>query len=122
MTIQEIISVEESNRDKIFLYKEGIFLKAYDRSAFLFFYYIKNYAIKSKYYKNVNLQVRSLGFPASSFDTVLRNRFSYSHEENKIVISDIEPIDLDDYELWTKETGEKPIEKYLKVIYKAKKL
>jgi len=34
MTFREIISLEESNTDSIYLYREGMFMKAYERSAF----------------------------------------------------------------------------------------
>jgi hypothetical protein len=43
MTIEQIVKVESDNTDKIYLYREGLFLKAYNRSAFLFLKYGRNY-------------------------------------------------------------------------------
>ena len=34
MTFHEIISRESQNEDSIYLYREGMFMKAYERSAF----------------------------------------------------------------------------------------
>jgi hypothetical protein len=34
MTFREIIGREEQNTDSIWLYREGMFMKAYERSAF----------------------------------------------------------------------------------------
>ncbi len=34
MTFHEIISRESQNVDSIYLYREGMFMKAYERSAF----------------------------------------------------------------------------------------
>ena len=34
MTFLEIISLEDSKTDSIYLYREGMFMKAYERSAF----------------------------------------------------------------------------------------
>ena len=36
MTTKEIFSAETANTDKIILYKEGIFYKAYEKSAYAF--------------------------------------------------------------------------------------
>ena len=65
MTFKEIISCEESNADSIYLYREGIFMKAYERSAFFAHTLIHEFKLSKRYIKTVNMDVISLGFPVS---------------------------------------------------------
>ncbi len=58
-TIKERIEQEQSNIDKIYLYKEGIFYKAYERSAYLWVNNICNYEIKKRYVKPYREYVRN---------------------------------------------------------------
>ena len=66
MTYKEILAQEDANVDRIILHKEGIFLKAYNQSAYLFHTYVKDFRLKRKFVKTVNRWVVSLGFPESS--------------------------------------------------------
>lgn len=69
-TIKERIEQEQSNTDKIYLHKEGIFYRAYERSAYLWLNHICNYEIKKRYVKTINKVIVYLGFPMS----VLENK------------------------------------------------
>lgn len=62
-TIKERIEREQSNCDKIYLYKEGIFYRAYERSAYLWITNICNYEIKKRYVKTIDRDIVYLGFP-----------------------------------------------------------
>lgn len=64
-TIKERIEKEQSNTEKIYLYKEGIFYRAYERSAYLWMKHICNYEIKKRYVKTINRTIVYLGFPMS---------------------------------------------------------
>ena len=71
MSIQEITDIEEKNEDCIFLYKEGIFWKAYQRSAFLTVTRFRpDFMVKVKYMKCVGMKVFSVGFPTTSLSSV----------------------------------------------------
>lgn len=63
MTFREILSREEQNVDSIWLYREGMFMKAYDRSAFFAHTMIHEFKLSRRYVKTVNMDVISLGFP-----------------------------------------------------------
>ena len=63
MTFKEIISREEQNTDSIWLYREGMFMKAYERSAFFAHTLIHEFKLSKRYIKTVNMDVISLGFP-----------------------------------------------------------
>lgn len=67
MTIKEILEIENGNKACINLYKEGIFLRVYQKSAYFFTKQIKDLKVMKKFYKNVNCEVVYAGFP----DTIL---------------------------------------------------
>lgn len=74
MTLQEIIAAENCNTDRIFLYPEGVFWKAYERSAFAFVRRISRYKITKRFVKYLDTEIVSLGFPDSSRTRVLGDR------------------------------------------------
>lgn len=63
MTIAEMLESERNNTQTMMLHREGMFLKAYERSAFLAYNYIHPFKLTLKYVKNVGCNVISLGFP-----------------------------------------------------------
>ena len=105
MKIEEILKKEDTNQDKIYLYAEGIFWKAYDRSAFLFINYVKAYNVKLRHFKKLNRDVKYLGFPM----TALNNLITEEHPLHEIVkgkqliISGFETIDQVEFEKWNVE-------------------
>lgn len=66
MTQKEIYDLEKTNKDRIYLYREGIFWKAYERSAF----YLSGPGGKlkptKKFIKSVGDSIISVGFPCCS--------------------------------------------------------
>ena len=56
MVILDILELEKDNKQLI-LHKEGLFIKAYERSAYLFTKHIKEYKLTKKFYKNVKQEV-----------------------------------------------------------------
>ena len=69
MGISDILDLEQENSD-IILHKEGLFIRVYERSAYLFTKHIKEYNLTKKFYKNVKKEVVYLGFPQSSFSKI----------------------------------------------------
>lgn len=74
MTLQEIIAAENCNTDRIYLYPEGVFWKAYERSAFAFVRRISRYKITKRFIKYLDTEIVSLGFPDTSRTRVLGDR------------------------------------------------
>jgi len=69
MGIRDILESEQENT-QIILHKEGLFIRVYERSAYLFVKHIKSYKLTKKFYKNVKQEVAYLGFPQSSFSKI----------------------------------------------------
>lgn len=62
----EILSKEQENGRTIYFYREGVFYKAYEQSAYLFVKYVKPFLVKKKHIKSVNQNIVSVGFPTKS--------------------------------------------------------
>lgn len=60
MTFHEIISRESQNEDSIWLYREGMFMKSYERSAFFAHALIHEFKLSKRYIKTVNMAVIAL--------------------------------------------------------------
>lgn len=78
MTYKEIIDRENTNVDSIWLYREGMFMKAYERSAFFAHMYIHEFKLSKRYVKTVNMDVVSLGFPEQTLPKWL---YGYVYEQ-----------------------------------------
>lgn len=84
MTFKEIISREESNEDSIYLYREGMFMKAYERSAFFAHTLIHEFKLSKRYIKTVNMDVISLGFPEQTVPKWL-NGYVYEYVQEGLI-------------------------------------
>jgi hypothetical protein len=101
MTIEQIVKVESDNTDKIYLYREGLFLKAYNRSAFLFLKYGRSYEAFRKSYKVVGGEVAVLGFPSSLLSSLTFEGCGLEQaDEDFVVVACPEALDVGEYELW----------------------
>ena len=101
MTSKEIIALEASNTGCINLYKEGLFWRAYERSA---------YALCTRVhpFKAMKRQLKVLGgeplvvagFPTSSEERYLQGLSLSEKTENRITITLDTLIDLADFGKW----------------------
>ena len=69
MKIADIIKIEDNTN--IFLHNEGLFLRAYEYSAYAFIKNIKQYNAKKKFIKIVNSDIVFIGFPDSILPNIL---------------------------------------------------
>ena len=83
-TFQEIILREEHNEDSIWLYREGMFMKAYERSAFFAHTLINEFKLSKRYIKTVNMDVISLGFPEQTVPKWL-NSYVYEYVQDGLI-------------------------------------
>lgn len=100
--LSEILQNECTNTHIIYFYREGVFYKAYDRSAFLFVKHVKPFQVKKRMVKSVKQEVVSIGFPTNS----LINYFPSDkiRENGNVAEVDLEKdIDIDEFELWKNE-------------------
>lgn len=86
MKVQEILKIEKDNRTSIFLFKEGFFWRAYERSAFRFVKNIQKYSVIKRYIKCVKQDVVFIGFPLDNLDKIVKifgNTFTFPREGTK---------------------------------------
>ena len=74
MTILDKVTLQQQDTTKIFLFKEGIFYRAYNEGAFLL--KDKNYKVAVKKIKSIENEVLSIGFPVSVFEK-LKDEFVF---------------------------------------------
>lgn len=93
MKIEEILSIESTNKDHVNLFKEGIFLRAYEHSAMRFTEYVAKFKVFKKHYKIVNVDVCNLGFPYSNYKILFEkhNITRCEETEKSVVIYDCPP-------------------------------
>ena len=72
MTILDKVTLQQQDTTKIFVFKEGLFYKAYNEGAFLL--KDKNYKITVKQIKSIENEVLSIGFPISVLEKLKENR------------------------------------------------
>ena len=63
MTILDKVTLQKQDTTKIFLFKEGVFYKAYNEGAFLL--KDRDYKVVVKHIKSIENEVLSIGFPIS---------------------------------------------------------
>lgn len=100
MTIAQIVESESGNTDRIHLYREGLFLKAYNRSAFLFQKYARSFKPVKKYYKSVGADVVMLGFPSANLSAVFPDGDFESADAMHVCVACPGEINLREYEAW----------------------
>lgn len=98
-TIVQILENEQENTDRIHLYREGLFLKAYQRSAFQFHTHVKPFRAVKKFYKSTDCNVVMLGFPSSNLERVFPDGNYEQAEDGHIVVA-CPPLDERAYEAW----------------------
>jgi len=70
MTVKEIIAIELANTHSIYLLKEGMFYRAYNRSAMRMVSYLKPFKVNHKYVKTVQQEIFYVGFPCTSLASI----------------------------------------------------
>ncbi|UYI64353.1 hypothetical protein [Bacteroides ovatus] len=109
-TIVQILSTESVNTSNIYLYREGIFYKAYERSAYAFVTGVQKFMVKKKFVKCANQEVVSIGFPCDG----LYKHFTKEQvieKDNGIQVKLEQQIDVTAFEQWKHSimlTVEKP--------------
>lgn len=98
-TIIQILSAESVNTSNIYLYREGLFYKAYERSAYAFVTGVQKFMVKKKFVKCTNQEVVSIGFPSDG----LYKHFTKEQvieKDNGVQITLTQPIDIVAFEQW----------------------
>ena len=100
MTYKERIDKEDRNHNCLILYKEGIFFKAYEQSAYAFHTRIQPFQLKAKTLKDVEQPYITLGFPQSQQEKYLSG-LKIIEENPEYLIAELpEPINKDAFVSW----------------------
>lgn len=117
-TITRIIETERENYDRIHLFREGLFYKAHQHSAFMFNTRIKSFKTVKKFYKAAGCDVVMLGFPSKMLSGLFPEEIVIEEiEDGHISIPCSPHIDLEAYGQWfdsiqyapEKKKGSKPV-------------
>ena len=95
----EILSKEQENSRTIYFYREGVFYKAYEQSAYLFIKYIRPFQVKKRFVKSVKQEVTSIGFPTNSLYTYF-SKEQVVEQENEAKVELDKKVDVEDFEQW----------------------
>ncbi|MCL2561433.1 MAG: hypothetical protein FWE10_03810 [Rikenellaceae bacterium] len=98
--IIEILDIESRNTDRIHLWREGLFLRAYQRSAFLFHTRVKPFNPVKKFYKNAGCDVVLLGFPSDRLGSIFPGREAESMSDGHAVFVSEGTCDEQAYSEW----------------------
>ncbi|MCD8184878.1 MAG: hypothetical protein LUE99_19425 [Bacteroides sp.] len=99
MTVKEIIQMENSNQNTIILLREGIFWRAYEKSAYAFSMQIHPYKATRKWVIAVKQDVISLGFPVSAVENVLKDCKIVLQQEDRLIFAAL-PTVAGEFEAW----------------------
>lgn len=110
--IKEIIENERDNRDKIYLYREGLFYKAYERSAYLWVHKVCGYAVKCRYVKSVKMPVVSIGFPQNALPAKIQG-LTPTEFQGGVVIKPGGMVEDEDFDRWKQGCEPEPQSAYV---------
>ena len=68
MTKLEICAIEDANSGQVYLYPEGAFYKAYQKTAWILCTKVHPFKLSSRLLKGLEAPLLSVGFPQSSLD------------------------------------------------------
>lgn len=100
MTYAEILAIEDTNVDKIYLHRAGAFLHVFEHSAYFFHRYVHPFKLHRKFIKSVNRYVIYLEIPEAALNKWL---FSYTVREvsERLLVCDFEQrLDEVSYQNW----------------------
>lgn len=106
--IKEILQAEQKNDGSfIRLYAEGIFYKAYERSAWMACRVLHPFMVKKRAVRKVGQEVVSVGFPKTSFQKWAGERQVEDAGDESVLIHLSEdervPFDEKEFEAWKSE-------------------
>jgi hypothetical protein len=95
----DILERESLLESRIYLYREGIFWKAYQYSAYRVIQRQANLKLKKKFVKAVSCEVISLGFPDVTLERIF-DKQEIEIFEDKIICISCKELDMQAYREW----------------------
>lgn len=101
MTSREFIAAETGNTDRIILYREGLFWKAYERSAFALCSQVRPLKPTRKVLKSLNGgDLISVGFPSASETATLGDLAVIERSDDRLTVAVKRSIDEREFATW----------------------
>lgn len=101
MTSKDFIQAEAENNDRIVLYREGLFWKAYERSAYAVCTQIRAFKPTRRSLKTLSgRELVSIGFPSAAEEKVLDGVKRIETMPDRLVLSAPQPITGPEFEVW----------------------
>lgn len=101
MTSRDFIRAESANTDRIILYREGLFWKAYERSAFAVCSQIRSFKPTRRVLKALGGgDLISIGFPSASEERILAGLTRLETSPQRLVVEAPGPIVVAEFEAW----------------------
>lgn len=95
---------ESENTNEVHLWLEGMFWKAYERSAYLFVRRISGYKPYKKFVRSVGGEVVAIGFPSKSIEKLLEGRSVEYVDEKHYILNGftVDAQELRNFQMWKK--------------------
>lgn len=100
MKLSDLLMQEAPGSPDIYLYREGLFWKAYEYSAYQFVHTVRAYNPQKKWMKGLQRDIVSLGFPDRVLAEILQGRTAEQIDEKKWIIRGTEPVGEEEFENW----------------------
>ncbi len=101
MTYKEYIQSEADNVNRVCLYQEGLFWKAYERSAYILCTQVHPFKPTKKASKSLGGgEIVSVGFPVNREEHYVGALERITSEEKHLVLQAVEEIDVAAFEQW----------------------
>lgn len=101
MTSQDFIRAEAENTDRIILYKEGLFWKAYERSAYILCMQVRPFKPTKKSLKSLGGgEIVSVGFPWKHEEKHIGTLERLESGDERLTLAAASAIDPADFEKW----------------------
>lgn len=104
------LQLETVNTGVVHLWLEGMFWKAYERSAYLFVRRISGYKPYKKWIKSAGGEVVAIGFPTKAFDKLVEGRLvEYVNEKHCVLTGfTVDVQELKNFQEWKKKLASFP--------------
>jgi len=101
MTSRDFIAAEATNTDRIILYREGLFWKAYERSAYALCSQVRPLKPTRKVLKALRGgDLISVGFPSASESATVGSLAVIERTDDRLVVAAPRPIDVGSFHAW----------------------
>lgn len=107
------LKLETENTGMVHLWLEGMFWKAYERSAYIFSQRIGDYKPYKRWIKAMGGEIVAIGFPSKAFDRLIQGRVAEKIDEKHYVLTGftMEKQEMKNFQEWKKNIASFPYQR-----------